>query len=42
MPTETIVVLSAVIAAFVFFAAVLTYGDMTWSRPLQRKDNRRR
>nr|WP_292773908.1 hypothetical protein [Mesorhizobium sp.] len=37
MPTETIVVLSAVVATFVFFAAVVTYGDMTWSKAPQRK-----
>ena len=38
MPTETIVVLSAVIAAFAFFAAVVTYADMTWSKAPRRKD----
>lgn len=42
MPTETIVVLSAVIAAFVFFAAALAYGDMTWSRPQRYRTAGRR
>ena len=32
MPSETIVVVSVVLAAFAFFAAVLTYSDLTWSR----------
>ncbi len=41
MPTETIVVLSAVVAAFVFFAAVVTYGDMTWARAPRRKGSSR-
>jgi len=31
MPTESIVVVVAVVAAFVFFAGVVTYSDMTWS-----------
>jgi hypothetical protein len=38
MPTETIIVLIGVIAAFVLFAAVLTYGDLTWSKAPPRKD----
>jgi hypothetical protein len=42
MPTETIIVVSAVTAAFAFFAAVLTYADMTWSKSPQRKDVARR
>lgn len=41
MPTETIVVVSAIVAVFVFFAAVVTYGDMTWSKAPQRKDTTR-
>ena len=36
MPTETIIVLSGVMIAFVFFACVLTYSDMTWSRAPRR------
>ncbi|MCX7305822.1 MAG: hypothetical protein NTV73_16055 [Hyphomicrobiales bacterium] len=32
MPTESIVVVAAVVAAFVFFAAVVTYSDMTWAK----------
>lgn len=32
MPTDTVIVLGAVAVAFVFFAAVLTYVDMTWDR----------
>ena len=42
MPTETIIVLSAVTAAFAFFAAVLSYADMSWSKSMQRKDAERR
>ena len=41
MPTETVVVLSAVTAAFIFFAAVLAYGDLTWSRAPRRRDTAR-
>ena len=41
MPIESIVVVSAVTAAFIFFAAVLTYGDMTWSKPTRRASGRR-
>jgi hypothetical protein len=32
MPTDTIVVLAFVIAAFVFFAGALLYGDVTTHR----------
>ncbi|WP_268932171.1 hypothetical protein [Neoaquamicrobium microcysteis] len=32
MPTETIITLGGIIAAFAFFAAVLTFADMTWDR----------
>jgi hypothetical protein len=37
MPTETIVVVAAVMAAFVFFAVVLAYSDMTWSKTPRRR-----
>jgi hypothetical protein len=30
MPVETIFVISGVGAAFVFFATVLAFGDLTW------------
>ena len=32
MPVETVIGVSAIVAAFVFFAAILVYGDMTWDR----------
>ena len=32
MPTETVVVVAVVLAAFAFFAATLTYSDLTWNR----------
>lgn len=32
MPLETIIVLTGVAAAFAFFAATLTYADLTWDR----------
>lgn len=38
MPTETIVVLAGVTAAFVFFGVVLAYSDMTWSKAPRRRD----
>ena len=38
MPTETIVVLAGVMAAFVFFGVVLAYSDMTWSKAPRRRD----
>lgn len=33
MPIYTIIPLSAIVAVFAFFAAVLMFGDATWSRP---------
>ena len=42
MPTETIIVLSAVIGAFAFFAGMLTFADLTWSKPPRRKGRERR
>lgn len=33
MPTETILALGVILAAFAFFATALTYADMTWDRP---------
>ena len=41
MPIESIVVVSAVVAAFIFFAGVLSYGDMTWSKPTRKAAGRR-
>ena len=38
MPTESIIVTSAVVAAFAFFAAVVIFTDMTWSRSKSRKN----
>lgn len=32
MPVENALMLGAIIAAFVFFAAVLAFGDTTWER----------
>jgi multisubunit Na+/H+ antiporter MnhC subunit len=32
MPTETILVVSAIVAGFAFFAAVVTIADMTWDK----------
>lgn len=32
MPLDTVLVLAFVGAAFAFFAATLTYADMTWDR----------
>ena len=37
MPTETIIVLAGVIALFAVFTIVVTYSDMTWSKPPRRK-----
>jgi hypothetical protein len=37
MPVDTILVLSGVLAAFAFFAATLTYSDMTWE-PRHRRN----
>ncbi len=37
MPTDSIIIVSAVTAAFVFFAAVVTYSDMTWAKAPRRK-----
>ncbi len=42
MPTETIIVLSGVIAAFAFFTVALTYSDLTWSKSPRRKGGGRR
>jgi len=42
MPTETIIVLSGVMAAFVFFAVVVVFSDMTWSKTPRRKDGESR
>lgn len=33
MPFETTVTVVAIIAVFAFFAAVLSYSDMTWNNP---------
>lgn len=32
MPAHTIIVLACIGAAFVFFATMLTIGDVTWNR----------
>ncbi len=32
MPLDTIIPLTAIVAVFGFFAAVLIFGDATWSR----------
>lgn len=32
MPLDTLVPLTAIVAVFGFFAAVLVFGDATWSR----------
>lgn len=42
MPTHTIITLSGVLAAFVFFACVLTYSDLTWSKAPKRSDAKKR
>lgn len=40
MPAQTIFVLSCVGVAFAFFAATLTYADMTWNKaPRSRPRN---
>jgi hypothetical protein len=33
MPIESIAVITSVLAAFVFFSAVLAFGQVTYSRP---------
>ncbi len=38
MPTETTVVLAGVMVAFAFFAVVLAYSDLTWSKAPRPKD----
>lgn len=30
MPLDTVLALACIVAAFVFFAGVLIYGDVTW------------
>lgn len=32
MPVDTIIVITSVGAAFVFFAAMLAYADFTWQK----------
>ena len=32
MPTETLFVVTGVLAAFAFFSAIVIFGDMTWNR----------
>lgn len=32
MPAETALVVGLIATAFVFFAAILIYGDMTWEK----------
>lgn len=32
MPTDTLIAVAGISAAFVYFAAVLAYADMTWNR----------
>jgi hypothetical protein len=32
MPVDTIIVIAGVGAAFLFFAGVLAYGDLTWRK----------
>jgi len=32
MPVDTIIVVSCIGAAFVFFAGMLTYADFTWQK----------
>jgi|GEM_PF-4733007 hypothetical protein len=32
MPTDTVVVVALILAAFAFFAGTLTYADLTWNR----------
>jgi uncharacterized RDD family membrane protein YckC len=41
MPTDSIIIVSAVVAAFVFFAAVVSYADMTWSTARRRRPRTR-
>ena len=36
MPAETLLVVAAIVAVFGFFAAVLTFSDMTWDRQRRR------
>ncbi len=36
MPAETVTIVVAILAAFAFFAATLTYADMTWNRGRRR------
>jgi hypothetical protein len=38
MPAETIIVLAAVIATFVFFAGAVTFADLTWSKGRDKDD----
>ena len=39
MPLDTLVPLTAIIAVFGFFAAVLIFGDATWSRGAKLSHN---
>lgn len=31
MPTESLIVVTAVLAAFAFFSAIVIFGDLTWN-----------
>lgn len=42
MPTDTIIVICGAIGAFVFFAGMLAFADLTWSKaPPRRQVDRR-
>ena len=32
MPSDTLIVVAGVIAAFAFFSIVVAFGDLTWKR----------
>ena len=32
MPTESLIVVAGVFAAFAFFSVIVIYGDLTWNR----------
>lgn len=36
MPTETVLVICAILGAFAFFATTLTIADMTWDKVKDR------
>jgi hypothetical protein len=40
MPADTVIIISAIVAIFAFFAAIVTYGDVTWDKHKSQRPRR--